>query len=260
MNIVKRALAITAIVLTSFTASASLINIAGVEWDPSDPDDLRGGSAIIYQQLNLITGELSGYGRITSLNGYEDICPGCELSYQFGGYFVSADAADPNDTNFNGGWMKFWVDTTPDILTVTDQNDLTLENTGGLDGDGANVLWLDLVGRIFSGTETTFVGSVDPDLGDVLDGKGALDVVGGAAMNNFDTTMWPIGNDLTDIVFGGDFDKWTTGAFDVTTEHPIWYSTGSADFHGNSIPEPGTLGIFALGLIALAIGVRNKKA
>jgi hypothetical protein len=259
MNIVKRALAITAIVLTSFTASASLINIAGVEWDPSDPEDFEGGSAIIYQQFNLVTGELSGYGRITSLNGYEDICPGCELSYQFGGYTPSADILPPGSDYFKGGWMKFWVDTTPDILTVTDKTALTLDNTGGSDGDGANLLWLDLTGHIIAGAETTFAGMESPLTG-LLSGDGALDVVGGAAMSNFDTTMWLLLNDtFTDIVFRGDFDAWTAGTLDVTTGDAILYSRGSADFHGNSIPEPGTLGIFALSLISLAIGVRNRK-
>ncbi|ALO33636.1 hypothetical protein CMT41_02070 [Colwellia sp. MT41] len=263
---IKRALAIAVMVLASFSASAGLINVGGVVWDPDDGADLRGGSAIIYQQINILTLELSGYGRLTSINGYADICPGCELSYQFGGYTISADAAAAGDTNFKGGWMEFWVDTSPDILTVTDQEKLTLQNTGGSDDDGDNLLWLALRGHIFAGDETTFIGS--SSLTGLLNGAGALDVVGGVAMWNFDTNMWPLSNgSMTDIVFSGDFDSWSNGwvvngvtqdSFDESGT-AVRYSTGSADFHGYSIPEPNTLGIFALGLILLAFGVRIKK-
>ncbi|PKI17343.1 hypothetical protein [Colwellia sp. 12G3] len=110
MNIVKKALAIAAIVLTSFSASATLINVGGVEWDPDYVFDFNGVAGVIYQEIDLGTGNLSAYGRVTSLNGLgaADLCPGCELTFHFGGYNLSgADAALTSDFEYTGGWMNF---------------------------------------------------------------------------------------------------------------------------------------------------------
>ena len=71
--------------------------------------------------------EVSGYGRVTTLNGRDsellgtsatDLCPNCELTFHFGGYTIS-DADDIGnftdaENEYEGGWMKFWVDQTPD--------------------------------------------------------------------------------------------------------------------------------------------------
>lgn len=252
MNIVKKALAIAAMVLASFSASASLINVGGVVWDPDHGTDFSGVSGVIYQEIDLGTGDLSGYGRITSLNGlgYLDLCPGCELTFHFGGYSVSAaDDLVTAGQEYNGGWMKFWVDNTADAPEA-DPLLLTAANTG--DDGGANSLWLDLVGHHSLGTETTFVGGVN-NFG-FPSGVGALDVVGGLAMGNIDTDSMAVGNQtFADIVFGSTFTHFSTDGV------KLW-GTGSADFQGQSIPEPATLGIFGLALIALAFGVRNRKA
>ena len=257
MNIVKKALAGAAMVLASLSASASLINIGGVVWDPDHASDFSGVSGVIYQEIDIGTGALSGYGRVTSLNGEgsANLCPSCELTFHFGGYTPSViDAALSVDTEYSGGWMKFWVDDSPDAPEF-DALDLTALNTGS-DG-GNNALWLELSGHVIGGTETTFVGGTN--LAGFPAGFGALDVVGGLAMGNIDTDSIFLPNQtLTDLVFGSTFTNFGVelGVDDLPVK--LW-GTGSADFQGQSIPEPTTLGVFGLALIALAFGARKRK-
>ena len=257
MNIVTKALAIAAMVLVSFSASASLMNVGGVVWDKDDASDFSGVSGVIYQEIDLGTGALSGYGRVTSLNGEgsASLCPSCELTFHFGGFTPSVvDEALSVDTEYAGGWMKFWVDDSPDAPEF-DALDLTALNTGS-DG-GNNTLWLELAGHTMAGAETTFVGGTN--LAGFPAGFGTLDVVGGLASWHINTNTMLVGNQTyADIVFGSSFTNFgvVLGVDDVPMK--LW-GTGSADFRGDSIPEPATLGIFGLGLIALAFGVRNRK-
>jgi len=252
MKNIKKYLAIATIAFASFSSSASLINVGGVEWDPDHPIDLFGVAGLIYQETDLATGDLSGYGRVTKFNGLDapDLCPGCELTFHFGGYSESIiDSGLTTDTEYNGGWLKMWVDFTPD----TDNGDPTLLTFANTGHDGfTNDLWLDLTGHIIGGTETTFLGEID--FTGALSGSGAFDVVGGLAAPNLNTDSFllPVAQTITDIIFSSDFTK---PMLDQTGTKLIAY--GSADFAGESIPEPSSIAIFALGLIGLAIGKRK---
>lgn len=288
MKMIKRALAIAAIVLTSFSASASLINVGGVVWDPDKPFlDFSGGSLAIYQQLDLGTGELSGYGRVSSINGSSLFCPDCELTFHFDGYILADSEASPlsGDDYFTGGSMKFWVDKSPEIFLPgddpADATNLTLENTGS-DG-GINELWLELVGHILDddpdtgdveGEGITFVGHTD-GTGSVT-GTGALDVIGGLAAGNIvsGTQINAFGDEedpiitFSDFTFGSTFSKFfmfPTGGTPIPgvddapdTPTLLAIGFGGATFAADSIPEPSTLAIFAFGIIALAFRMRNK--
>jgi len=249
MNIVKRTLAIAAILLASFSASATLMNVGGVEWDPDHSGDFKGVTGVIYQEVDLGTGDLSGYGRLTSLNGLGmgDLCPGCELTFHFGGFLEADDPATTNITEYKAGWMNFWVDNTPDAPEA-DADLLTLGNTG--DDGGVNDLWLSLEGHHYKGLDTTFSGGL---LDGIAIGLGYLDVTGGLAAwhINTNTVLTPNGT-LADIRFASTFTDFEVGLTKLS-------GTGSANFKGDSIPEPTSLGIFGLGLIALAIGVRTKR-
>ncbi len=248
MNIVKKALAITAIVLASFSVSATLIG--GVQWDPNHPVDFKGVASSIYQEVSL-TGVLSGYGRITSFNEgtTDDLCPGCELTFHFGGFTPSVvDAAVSDDFEYSGGWMKLWVDYSIEVVNPNAISSMTFGTTG--DDGGANALWLDLEGHEYIGTETTFIGTVFENL---LQGAGFFDVVGGLAMGSLNTNT--IVTTGSPVVGNADF-SFTSSFTDFPSETS---STGTANFKGKSIPEPSTLAIFALGLIALAMRAHNKR-
>ncbi|PKI17344.1 hypothetical protein [Colwellia sp. 12G3] len=87
---------------------------------------------------------------------------------------------------------EFWVDNTADA-PVSDSNLLTAANTGH--GGGENALWLSLAGHVFAGTKTTLLGGTN--LAGFPIGAGALDVTGGIAMGNIDTTSILLPNDTS---------------------------------------------------------------
>ncbi len=246
-----------AIAVASLSASAIPINIGGVIWDPDYSSDLQGSIGLINQTAGP-NREISGVGVVTFLNGLQasDFCPGCELEIEYGGYTLSSvdGGADPlNDPSggltdlfeYTGGWVRFYVDYTPD--GISDASLLNSSNTGS--GAG-NLLWLDLEGAVGSGTDTTFIG------GPVLNaaaGAGDLNVVGGAAASNFDTDSVLLGNGgVADVTFGSAFSLLTPNG-DGTSS-----STGSANFSGRTIPEPTSLAIFGLALLAFGVNARKK--
>jgi hypothetical protein len=245
MNMIKKIMASMVIVVASFSTSASLINVGGVVWDPDSGLDFQGTTGAIYQMIAM-DGSLSGYGSVAALNGTGALsfCPGCELTFQFGGFTPSAIDIAATKTNFAGGWVKFYVDNTPDAdqfnaLALTDLNT-------GSDG-GANLLWLDLEGAIIIDTETTL--NAGENIGtDTAGGSGALNVIGGAAAGNFDTNTMGSGSDIS-----------FTSSFSLpTSADGITFSTGSANFDGQSIPEPTSLAVFGLALLAFGANARKK--
>ncbi len=245
MNLSKKILASMVIVVASFSTSASLINVGGVIWDPDAGLDFQGTTGAIYQIIAM-DGSLSGYGTVAALNGNGSnvFCPGCELTFQFGGFTPSLVDIAAVKTNFTGGWVKFYVDNTPDANPF---NALSLTDTNTGSEGGNNLLWLDLEGAVIIGSETTL--NAGPNLtGGSAGGDGALNVVGGAAAGNFDTNSMVAGSD---IIFSSSFSL-------PAIDGGITYSTGSANFDGQSIPEPASLAIFAIALLAFSANARRK--
>jgi hypothetical protein len=245
MNMIKKIMASMVIVVASFSTSASLINVGGVVWDPDSGLDFQGTTGAIYQMIAL-DGTLSGYGTVATLNGtnINSLCPGCELTFQFGDFTPSAIDIAASLTNFKEGWVKFYVDNTPDA-DQADPMSLTDLNTGS--EGGANSLWLDLEGAIVIGTETTL--NAGPNPFGTAGGSGALNVIGGAAAGNFDTNTMGSGSDIA-----------FTSAFSLpkTDDAGNLYSIGSANFDGQSIPEPTSLAVFGLALLAFGANARKK--
>ena len=259
MNMIKKIAASMAIAVASFSSSASPINVGGVIWDPDYVDDLSGTAGLIHQDADA-SRNISGYGVVTFLNGQNEsyYCPGCELEFEFGGYSISTIDGGPSPFTdpsggvddaffeYTGGWVKFYVDNTPEYITSVTA--LNSTNTGS--GGGANLLWLELEGAVFEGTETTFHGG---PVGSIAAGAGDWDVVGGAAMGNFDTNSILLdGGAYADMSFGSIFSILKPNG-DGTSS-----STGTASFVGESIPEPTSLAIFGLALLAFGASTRKK--
>ena len=251
MNKYLKILGATAILSSaSFATQAS--SVGGVVWNPDHPNDFSGVTAVMHQDIDPLTGVLSGYGNITTLNGQPNsaFCPGCELTFNFGGYTPAGSVLLPSANtviDYNGGFVDFYVDMSPDA-PLNDHSVLTAANTGS--EGGANALWLSVVGHPgISGF--TFEGEVNSAF-TRLTGFGDWDVTGGLAAPNLNTDTVPDGaGGFADITFG------TTLNIQVTQTS----ADGAGNFQGDSVavPEPASLGIFALSLLGMAGFARKRK-
>ena len=88
-------------------------------------------------------------------------------------------------------------------------------------------------------------------------GTGLFDVIGGMAAGNFDTnTKADFYGNPADFLFTSSFQPFPGGG--STAEGFSLISTG--ELSGNSIPEPGSLALFGLGMMGLASLRRKPKA
>lgn len=249
--------------LAATQAHAGYINVGGVVWDPAVGDDFFATDTIFETVVSGPGDTLSGYGKINAINFENSFCPGCELTYQFGGFTLNSSFKDNNlnsvmdagdNVFFTGGWVKMYVDFTPDYAP---------DNFGSAgDEGGANALWLDLTaktltnslgqnGTLFSLLKAGILGTGTEG----GEGNVNLDVIGGSAAGNFDTNQEAGGSDLYMTSSFQPRNCISNGT--CTSQYVIG---GTNEITGNSIPEPGTLGLLGLGLLGFGALRRRYSA
>ena len=279
MNKFKSLLAASALTLSGFAANASDINVGGVVWDPSAGaplpdltmdyffyqwfvDSADAATSAPNDSLSMATlnpaglglgDTLQGMGEVNSINGNTaaintlvggDLCPGCELTLAFGGFEIDSLAGGPlGGPTFTDGWINFYVDHTPDF-TPTDAG--FVDPANATDG----TLWLAL-----EVSANAFLSSTP------VQGTLALEfqAVGGLAQSNFDT------NAISGVLSGGLVDAIANNSaifnnfLDLNGDGTDdYYANANGQLDGDTIPEPGILALFGLGLLTVA-GLRRRS-
>ena len=192
---------------------------------------------------------LFGFGHVTQINDLagNGFCASgtCELTYAFQDYIPVAFnvTSTENSVIFTGGAIDFYLDSTPDS---------SLEDATGFDDSDAGSPWLSLIG--FETTKTTgpnagVSGTLFSVATNLLDpekiqgsGDGLLQVVAGDAASYFG-----LGNVMS-----------FTSGFQVSPVDWTLPLTGPAQLEivplnsPTTVPEPATLPLLGIGLIALS--------
>lgn len=261
MKLIKKLLLATAFAAaTATSAQAGTINIGGVIWNPDATGlfDADFTARYIFNQYythantavantvnavpnyadainptTVTTGDvLQGVGEITKFNGVDygnsaslvggAFCPTCELTFVFGGFAVTSP------TTFSNGWLRIYVDNTPDFDASG--------NSAASASDGTLFLELTAVANQFFPSAGFASGSL----------FSYFDVSGGIAAANFNTNTQQFGADLLNTAsaqFGNN----------------NFFATSTGVISGDSIPEPATVFLMGAALLGLAFTRRKPQ-
>jgi hypothetical protein len=212
----------------------------------------------------LITGShqtLEGVGFVTSIVDassnavWQDGTNGVRLAFVYSN-FVSDTVVPPTPSTagtvtFTGGQADFYV--LPANTSISG-------HPGGVAGDiaaiEAGTLWLSTVGAVEDSAGSTLVSNIPANttLNQFANasGLGFFDVAGGPAGAVFDTRTFANAFDaggFSDLSLSSSFNTGASGDFPIS---------GSANLKANAAPEPLSLSLLGVGLLALGIARRGS--
>jgi len=242
-----------ALTVAASAASAAVVNVGGVVWDPEYSEDLSIGGTVNEQVVSMMGAEIFGYGLIDIFNDatQAQFCSGCELTYTFSGYELLNDLTNAtvgDSFGFSGGILNIYLDTSPNYSIL---NPSSAEE---------GTLFLSLVGNTsayaFLGYTNgeTLVGSIDLPTANGIGGSGDgfLDVVGGIAAAYFDTNG-ELGG--ADIVYQSTFQPRGQAIDGIYTHSGKLIAQGDTQ----NVPEPGIIALLGLGLAGIGASRKLKK-
>lgn len=255
----------------TFTNSASAFSVGGIEVGPNGSGFTILATQLYESKVTGTTQTLFGAGQVTAINANTSfIGAGQQLNYIFQ---TTNTLFSATQTVFDGGFLRFYIGAADTFVNALDQASLTgtpstfndIIKGGTANANGLTNLWLDLNfktvkdpggfgvnGAIF-GTGTGFSGNNFSG-----SGLGNLDVVGGIGSGNFNTNFFDVTNPdgsagKADFNFASSFSLTSPAA--GTTNLPIF---GSTTFSAKPIPEPTSIALLGIGLLA-AFGAAKKR-
>jgi hypothetical protein len=221
-------------------------------------------SSIISEELVTAAGQISsGVGVVTSIdtpalsqvwgNGQNNV----ELAFVFTNYLatsvVAPTATTAGSLAFTGGTLSFYT-----LPANTPINGLG-STAADIAAVQAGTLWLSLTAVPEDAAGHTLISTIPA-------GNSLTNFLGGQGEGFLDVTGGPAGPDLATKTFANAFD--TTGFSDLTfttdfssssTNGSDFNVSGSGTLKANAVPEPLSLSILGLGLVALGAARRRRS-
>lgn len=253
-------LATSALALFAWSGSAlaSPITVYGVTWDRANPIDLTVQSINLREtSIGSVGDTLTGYGQIGSINGNNDFCSGCDLTFTFS---YQVQSISGSSVIFNNGMFNFYVSSAGSYSVL----DPTTASMG--------TPWVTLAGHTyfnptygsFGQLFATVSGTVaDPTLGS--GGTGLLDVTGGAAAKYWDSNTVSDGlGGFADFSLASSFQYFPANTCGSVSSDPTslchYPITGNGSLVGRTnVPEPAGIGLLGLGLGFLGLAMHRRR-
>lgn len=257
MKLVKTLAAAAVLAMSSFATQASTITVGGVTWNPAGNLDFTAEtSESFYQGFNAVTNNLTGWGKITSVQGGTGYCSGCELVFKFDSLSantISNEAVANSDLlgvkrpgEVNANFVKKVFEFNPGVVNIY------VQAAGLFNGSYASINtatnWLNM--DVIDFWATVLFKTSDTTLSNPLKGNSgaSLKAKTDSALASQYFAQSPISsNSYMTVGFGSRF---------VGPNNPGANLNISADTV--SVSAPSTLAVLGLGLIGLA-GVARRK-